>query len=397
MPEPSFDTVIVRFGGEIGIKAPFTRKQYERRLNINIKASLKHHAIQYSALSRTPGRLYIKTSRAQETADKLSQVFGVSSLSPALETSSSLEDILSLSTQLASSSFKHDKSFAVRCHRVGRHPYTSQEICKEVGNRLLKSLPELRLSVNLTHPEQMLDLEIRDKQAYLFTEVTKGVSGLPLGTQPKLVCLLKDDTRSAVACWATMKRGCPSILLYINSSSVSPRKEAESLSDIAKNLMTWAIGFPARLRIARYKCRHQKLLEKQTPREASLVRKRLMLRIAQCVAETTNAEGIVTGDSFGKDSALSTHLFRIQDEAVKGLPVYRPLLCLDDYEISSTAKRIGLRKASLEKAEPPTEARVELEEIKEIEGKMDSEKLVADAIKSMQTLELQALTPQSYP
>ncbi len=392
MPEPTFDTVIVRFGGEIGIKAPFTRKQYEHRLNINIKASLKHHGISYSALSRTPGRLYIKTSRAQETADKLSQVFGISSLSPALETSSNLEDILNLSTQLANSSFKHEESFAVRCHRVGRHPYTSQEVCKEVGDRLLRSLPELKLSVDLTHPEQALELEIRDKKAYLFTNVVKGVGGLPLGTQPKLVCLLKDDTRSAAACWTTMKRGCPPILLRVNASSTSPQKEAESLNQIAKSLTAWSIGFPARLRIAYHNCKHQKLLEKQAPSEASLVRKRLVLRIAQRIAETTNAEGIVTGDSFGKDSTLSTHLFRIQDEAVKGLPVYRPLLGLDDDEITSIAKRIGLKKPSLEKAEQPMEARVELEKTKEIEGKMDSEKLVADAVKSMQTLELQTLT-----
>ena len=393
MPAPTFDTVIVRFGGEIGIKAPFTRKQYERRLNINIRASLKYHAIPYSAFSRTPGRLYIKTSRAEETADKLSQVFGVSSLSPALETSSSLDGILSLSTQLANSSFKHGESFAVRCHRVGRHPYTSQEVCREVGDRLLTSLPELKLSVNLTHPERALELEIRDEKAYLFTNVIRGVGGLPLGTQPKLVCLLKGDTRSAVACWTTMKRGCPSIFVHINDSLTLPRKEAESPTQIAKNLMTWSIGFPARLRIARYSGKLQKLLGKHAPEVVSLVRKRLMLRIAQRIAETIKAEGIVIGDSFGKNAAHSTHFFRIQDEAVKGLPVYRPLLGLDDGEIASIAKRIGLEKTSMEKAEQPqTEARVELEKIREIEGKLNFEKLVDDAVKSMQTLELQTLT-----
>ena len=393
MPAPTFDTVIVRFGGEIGIKAPFTRKQYERRLNINIRASLKYHAIPYSAFSRTPGRLYIKTSRAEETADKLSQVFGVSSLSPALETSSSLDGILSLSTQLANSSFKHGESFAVRCHRVGRHPYTSQEVCREVGDRLLTSLPELKLSVDLTHPERALELEIRDEKAYLFTNVIRGVGGLPLGTQPKLVCLLKGDTRSAVACWTTMKRGCPPILVRINDSLTLPRKEAESPTQIAKNLMTWSIGFPARLRIARYSGKLQKLLGKHAPEVVSLVRKRLMLRIAQRIAETINAEGIVIGDSFGKNAAHSTHFFRIQDEAVKGLPVYRPLLGLDDGEIASIAKRIGLEKTSMEKAEQPqTEARVELEKIREIEGKLNFEKLVDDAVKSMQTLELQTLT-----
>jgi len=393
LPAPTFDTVIVRFGGEIGIKSPFTRKQYERRLNINIRASLKHHAIPYSAFSRKPGRLYIKTSQSQETADKLSQVFGVSSLSPALETSSSLDEILRLTTQLASSSFEHGDTFAVRCHRVGRHPYTSQEVCKAVGNRVLSVLPQLKLSVDLTHPERALELEIRDEKAYLFTNLIRGVGGLPLGTQPKLVCLLKGDTRSAVACWTTMKRGCPPIFVHINDSMTSLRREAESAKQIAKNLMMWSIGFPARLRIARYNFKPQKLVGEYSPELAPLVRKRLMLRIAQRIAEATNSEGIVTGDSFGKNAARTTHLFRIQDEAVRGLPVYRPLLDLDDEEIASIAKRIGLAKTAMKKAEQPqAETTVGLEEIREVENELNSEKLAKDAFESMQTLELQTLT-----
>ena len=392
MPAPAFDTVIVRFGGEIGIKAPFTRKQYERRLNLNIKASLKQHAIPYLAFFRTPGRLYIKTNRAQETADKLSRVFGISSLSPAFETSSSLDEILSISAKLASSSFGHGESFAVRCRRVGRHSYTSQEVCREIGNRILSALPQLRLFVDLSDPERTLELEIRDKKAYLFTNTIKGVGGLPLGTQPKLVCLLKGDTHSAVACWTTMKRGSPPILVHINDSLAPLRKEAESPEQIAKNLMMWSIGFPARLRVARCNCKPQKLVGEHSPEFASLIRKRLMLRIAQRIAETTNAEGIVTGDSFGKNAAHSVRLFRIQDEAVKGLPIYRPLLGLDDREIASLAKRIGLEKTATKKGEQPqAETTVELEEIRKVEDELNSENLVEDSVESMQTLELQTL------
>jgi thiamine biosynthesis protein ThiI len=384
-----FDTVIVRFGGEIGIKAPFTRGQYERRLNINIKASLKHHAIPYSALSRTPGRLYIRTAQTEETAQKLSRVFGISSLSPAFATSSGLDEILNASTQLASRCFKRRESFAVRCHRVGNHPYTSQQICARIGEHVLSSLQELKLTVDLTNPKRTLQLEIRDKKAYLFTDVIKGVGGLPLGTQPKLVCLLKGDVRSAVACWMTMKRGCPQVLVNIDENLTESRRETKQSEKTAETLMEWSIGFPARLRIARLSCSDGKALRKYPPELALLVRKRLMYQMAQRVAEATRAEGIVTGDSLGKTPVYSVNSLRIMDEAAKGLPVYRPLLGLDDDEIASMAKRIGFEKTAMGKAEQlGTEAAVEIERIQETEQLLDSEKIVDEAFKAMQIIEL---------
>jgi thiamine biosynthesis protein ThiI len=384
-----FDTVVVRFGGEIGIKAPFTRRQYERRLNINIKASLKHHVIPFSALSRIPGRLYIRTNRAEETAQKLSKVFGISSLSPAFTTSSNLDEILNASTQLAGRCFKQRESFAVRCHRVGNHPYASQEICARVGEHVLSSLRALKLTVDLTNPKRTLQLEIRDKKAYLFTDVIKGAGGLPLGTQPKLICLLKGDVRSAVACWMVMKRGCPQVLVNIGENFTELRREARQSERAAETLMEWSIGFPARLRIARLNCSVGKALEKYPPELALLVRKRLIFRIAQRVAEATRAEGIVAGDSLGKTPVHGVHFFRILDEAAKGLPVYRPLLGLGDGEIASMARRIGFVKTTMGKVEQlGTEAVAELGRIREIEHRLDSEKIVDDAFKSIQTIEL---------
>jgi thiamine biosynthesis protein ThiI len=387
--EPMFDTVIVRFGGEIGIKAPFTRRQYERRLNINIRASLKHHRVPYSTLSRIPGRLYIRTNRAEETAQKLSKVFGISSLSPAFTTSSDLDEILDASARLASKCFKQQESFAVRCHRVGEHPYTSQEICARVGEHILSSLQELDLTVNLTNPKRTLQLEIRDKQAYLFTDVIKGASGLPLGTQPKLICLLKDDVQSAAACWMTMKRGCPQVLLNITENLTTSTKENKRCEKIARTLMEWSIGFPTRLRTAHLNCSDEKALEKQYSEVALMIRKRLILRVAQRVAEATRAEGIVTGDTFGKHSVHNLRCFRILDDAVRGLPVYRPLLGLDDKEIALGAKRIGYLKATVKKAEQPhAEAVIDLDKIKKTEHGLGSEKTIDDALKSIQIIEL---------
>lgn len=114
-----------------------------------------------------------------------------------------------------------------------------------------------------------------------------------------------------------------------------------------------------------------------------------MYRVAQRVAEATRAEGIVTGDSLQKTRAHSVKFLRILDDAAKVLPVYRPLVGLDSEEIAQIADRIGFGKTTMRKAQPLiTEAAVDIEGIQEIEQRLGSEKIVDDAFKSIQTIEL---------
>jgi len=387
--EDMFDTVIIRFGGEIGIKAPMTRKQYERRLTTNIKAALKHYAISYSAFNRKPGRLYIKTHQTEKVAKQLSRVFGVQSVSSAIETSSNLDDMLDNSLKVANSRFVHGKSFAVRCHRVGKHHYTSQDICSRVGEHLRVSLSKLKLRVDLEHPKQTLHVEIRDEHAYVFTQIIKGPGGLPLGTQPKLVCLLKGDAESTVACWMTMKRGCPPIFVHIANSITERQENINEVKVTAQALMKWDIGFPRKLRVAQYHLDLQKITERHTSKMTALICKRLMLQTAHRIAEAENAEGIVTGDMLEEKATQTIHSLRFQDEAVKGVPVYRPLIGLSKTETAEIAKTIGLKKRLKEetKQHMPRDT-MEHEETKKIERELKVEKLVEEAVKSLQTLKL---------
>jgi len=390
--EHEFDTVVVRFGGEIGIKADWTRKLYERRLITNIKAVLKKHAIPHKGLVRRFGRLYIKTAQAEETAEKLSRIFGVSSLSPALETTSNLNDILNLSLHLAGSRFKKGKSFAVRCHRVGKHPYTSQDVCRQVGHSLLAQLSPLNLQVDLTRPEQTLHVEVREDKAYVFTDIVKGAGGLPLGTQPKTVCLLKGDVSSAVACWMTMKRGCPSILIHFENDQLTEKLGVEKIRETARRLMEWSTGFPRKLYVIQQSQGFQTLVQKHPPPVGNLLHKRLMLQIAQGMARMKNAEGIVIGDQLGKKASQTLHAFRMQDEVAKEYPIYRPLVGLYAQDIEEIAQKIGLREMVLQEEESETEnkeaqmAVLKLEDIKRIEKKLHIDKMVEDALKSLTVL-----------
>jgi thiamine biosynthesis protein ThiI len=392
--EPEFDTVIIRLGGEIGIKAAWTRKLYERRLIANIKAVLKHHAIPYEALNRKFGRFYLRTSQAQNASQKLTKVFGISSVSPALETTSKLSDIIDKSLQIADSTFKKESSFAVRCRRVGKHAYTSQDVCREVGRQVLDAYSKRGLRVDLNHPDIMLSIEVREDKAYISTEVMRGVGGLPLGTQPKLVSLLKEDISLPVACWMVMKRGCPILLLHFNETPLNNESTNRTLK-AAKTLFEWAIGFPRKVYIVSHGPNLAQI-EQNCPKKLKCVlSKRMMYRIAEQVAEMEHAEGIVTGESFNEPASEALHVLSLQDEAAKHFPVYRPLIGLDTVEIDELARKIGTFKISsvrrMKKREttPKQSGKIiKLKEVKEAEAKLNTDEMVEASLKSLRIIYL---------
>jgi len=394
VPETRLDTVIIRLAGEIGIKAAWTRKLYERCLIKNIKAALKLHVIPYEAINRRFGRLYLETSQTQRASERLAGVFGVSSLSPALQTTSRLSDVVKRSVSLAGQKLRRGDSFAVRCKRTGRHAYTSTEVCREVGRRILGAFLNLHLRVDLKDPDVTIGIEIRDEQAFIFTDVIEGMGGLPLGTQPKVVCLLDEDANSSVACWLVMKRGCPVLLLHFDNSPFSNEEATELTLDAARTLFKWAAGFPRRVYVVP---NGQNLAEIQPrcPEELTqIVSRRLMYRIAERVAETKGAEGIVSGESLGEPPAQKLKNIRLLDEAVKLYPIHRPLLGLVETEVKQLAKKIEVHEALLMRARRRKRVlgkavrTVTLGDVEAAERKLNVDRMVEVSLKSLRVVSL---------
>ncbi len=339
------------------------------------------------------GRVYIKTNQPEEAARKLSRVFGIASTSPATETTSSLSNIAKLSVKLAKTRLKREQSFAIRCHRVGKHTYTSQEVCSRVGRTLLTKLPDFKLRVDLTRPNLVLNIEVREDKAYLFTDTIKAAGGLPLGTQPKLVCLLNGDISSTVSCWMTMKRGCPPVLINLQKTA----EEATSLRRVleaSQKLLDWAIGFPRTLYVVELRREFLLTIRKHPSEIRNLLCQRFMLNVARRLAQRWKAEGIVTGDSLRKGVFPSLHAFRISDEAAGDYPVHRPVVALGSQEIAEIARLISLTTATIQETNKEPESkttgkrRTDLEDIKRIEEEIDIEKMVEESLKTLKALKV---------
>jgi len=388
------DSVIIRFSGELGLKKHWTRKRYERRLARNLKKTLKHYGVAYTELVRKHSRFYLKTSSAVEAAQKLARVFGISSVSPAIETSSKLDDVIDRSLFLAETVLKNEDSFAVKCKRVGKQGYSSADIRNLLGQRVLDKFGEkLGLSVDLGNPDVTLGVEVRGEQAFVYSQVIEGVGGMPLGTQAKLVGLFSGGIDSPVGLWLVMKRGSPVVPVYFDISPFADEKTTERALQVAEVLLDWAIGFPRKVYVVQHGENLKHVME--TNRKYScLLCKRMMYRVAERLAEQFGAEGIVTGEAIGEQASQTLTNLRVLDSAAKEYPVHRPLLGFDKAETEAIARKIGTYKFSSKKTgactavpyQPSTKAK--LEDVIKAEEKLDIEAMVERSLESIKVVEI---------
>jgi thiamine biosynthesis protein ThiI len=389
-----FDSVIIRFSGELGLKKHWTKKYYQKRLARNLKKTLKHNGVSYTELVRKHSRFYLKTSSAVDATQKLARVFGISSVSPALETSSELDEVIAKSLFLAGIVLKHGDRFAVKCKRVGKQGYSSADVRKFLGQRILDEFGEnLGLSVDLSNPEVTLGVEVRGDQAFVYSQVIEGVGGMPLGTQAKLVGLFSGGIDSPVGLWLVMKRGSPVVPVYFDISPFADEATTERAYRVAEVLLDWAVGFPRKVYVISHGENLKQIME--THRKYScLLCKRMMYRIAERLAEQFRAEGIVTGEAIGEQASQTLTNLRVLDSAVKEYPIHRPLLGFDKAETEALARKIGTYRFSSEKAggctavpyQPSTKAK--LEDVIKAEEKLDIEAMVTRSLESIKIVEL---------
>lgn len=336
--------VLVRYG-EISLKSAPVRRFMEKILIGNMKWMLNRKKIPYNSIIRERGRIFLKCDFPREICEALSNVFGIVSTSPVLETSSDIDEIIRLSERVAEMLIRPRESFAVRARRTGTHDYTSIDIERKVGAAILAKTSNLNTTVNLTKPDKRIFIEVREKKAYIYYEVFPGIGGLPYGSEGKIVSLFSGGIDSPVAMWLMMKRGCKVIPIYFDNSPFTDQSTLNRALSVIKIMREYA----THKKFYIYVVPHGKTLEniiKLTPRKLTCILcKRALYKVATALAEREKAIGIVTGESLGQVASQTLDNLMILNEATN-LPVYRPLIGLDKLEIEEIGKKIGTYKAS---------------------------------------------------
>ncbi|MHB1435617.1 MAG: THUMP domain-containing protein [Thermoplasmata archaeon] len=199
------DTILIRYG-ELALKSPPVRREFERQLRHNILEQFRAEGIS-GRLRSDAGHLYAEVEDGTRAIPALRRVFGITSVSRVEEVPADRGVIEARLLTLADRRLGRGDRFAIRARRTGSHSFTSQELARDLGSAVLGRFADRELSVDLESPTVELFVEVRSNRAYLSEDRTAGPGGLPLGVAGRVVALV-DGVRGALGAYLLMKRGC---------------------------------------------------------------------------------------------------------------------------------------------------------------------------------------------
>ncbi|MBE5772603.1 MAG: tRNA 4-thiouridine(8) synthase ThiI [Clostridiales bacterium] len=372
------DVLLVRYG-EVFLKGA-NRPFFLKTLTDNVKKAVKPIG----------GRVWLSDSRIyvsdfedlQECISRVTKVFGVYSVSPAVEMEKDFETIAEQCVKMMK---PYSGTFKVLGKRSDKKfPMNSMEIACELGGRILESNPNLKVDVH--KPQHKLHVEIRDF-AYICVEEIMAVGGLPMGTGGKAALLLSGGIDSPVAGYQIMKRGVRICSIHFQSPPYTGELAKDKVMQLAKKLADYSGGMRVYL-VPFTKCQLE-IHEKCPDELGTLITRRFMMRIAEQIARKFGAQALITGESLGQVASQTMEALGCTD-AVVNMPVFRPLIGMDKLEIMAIAEKIDTYETSVLPYEdcctvftprhPVTKPKVET--MPKVESKLDVEALVNEAVEN---------------
>ncbi|MCS3923237.1 tRNA sulfurtransferase, partial [Methanosalsum natronophilum] len=204
-------------------------------------------------------------------------------------------------------------------------------------------------AVDLTDPDKEFFIEVRDNKAYIFTEKIKGVAGLPLGTQGKMVALVSGGIDSPVSAWMMMRRGVEIIPVYFDNDPYADSSTLNRAIECINVLQSWAPNYPMKTYSVPHGESLGSFIQHCGKKNTCVLCKRTMYRVSYEIMKKENAQGIITGSSLGQVASQTAANMHAEIYGL-GIPLYHPLIGLDKNDIIDLARNIGTYRPSTSKA-----------------------------------------------
>lgn len=386
------NTFIVRCG-EVALKG-MNKPYFERMLVERIRKVLKKYGSGIE-VKRQEGLIFVYAPQelgVDGVIADISKVFGVASVSHALETASDMEAIGKAAGEymLDLMQKRNFTTFKVEAKRADKSfPLESPRIAKEIGGSVLKACKVLKVDVH--HPEAVLYVNVRKTGTFIYADKIKGFGGLPLGTNGKGLILLSGGIDSPVAAWMMAKRGMLIEAVHFHSYPYTSERAREKVHDLARIIA----GYCGRIKVHSINLLEiQQAIGENCPEdEMTILSRRFMMMIAERVAVRNGCDMLITGENIGQVASQTVQGLVVTDNAVQ-MPVMRPLIALDKVDIMEIAQKIGTFETSIQPFEdcctvflpkhPVTKPK--LERILESESKLDVEGLIQSALQTRDTV-----------
>ena len=278
--------------------------------------------------------------------ERVGRVFGIANYAKAGRTKRDVDEISSMILDdldreecIAATGVER---FRVRASRADKSYYlTSPELEREVGGRVKQSKG---WTVDLVNPDLEIRVEVLPECVFYALNKETGQGGLPTGTSGPAMCLLSGGIDSPVAGFRLMKRGCRVHFVHFHAYPILSRTSQDKTKELAELLAQYQLR--SRLYTVPFGELQQQVVVSAPPPLRVVLYRRLMMRIAERLAQESGAKALITGESVGQVASQTLENLAVINEVVS-LPVLRPLIGYDKEEITREAIRLGSYSISI--------------------------------------------------
>lgn len=380
--------------GEVALKG-INKPYFERMMVDRIRKLTKK--LGRIEVSRREGLIFVRADLSLDKSaiiKEISKVFGVASISPAIETESNLDAIGEAAVEYMMKMAEESKirTFKVKAKRADKSfPVKSPDISRIIGAKILIGCKVLKVDVH--SPDCLLFVDVRKDKSYIYQDKIAGFGGLPLGTNGKGMSLLSGGIDSPVATWMMAKRGMLIEAVHFHSFPYTSQRALEKVKDLASIVAVYCGRF--RLHIINLAAIQEQIAEKCPEDEITILVRRFMMKIAEKLALENGCGMLITGENLGQVASQTAESLIVTDQSVS-IPVMRPLIAMDKADIMDKAKEIGTYETSIRPYEdcctvflpkhPVTKPRVD--KILISENLLDADALIDTAISFAETVDI---------
>lgn len=380
--------------GEVALKG-MNKPYFERMLLDRIKKLLKK--FDGVRAYRHEGLIFVRADRSldeQAIIKEIGKVFGVASISPAMECESNMEAIGKTAVEYMMEAVRERgiRTFKVEAKRADKNfPVKSPDISRQIGAAVLKGCKVLKVDVH--RPDCKLFVDVRHDCSYIYQDKIPGYGGLPLGTNGKGMTLLSGGIDSPVATWMMAKRGMLIEAVHFHSYPYTSRRAQEKVEELAGLVAAYCGRF--KMHVINLLPIQEQIVQNCPEEETTILVRRFMMKIAERLAQKAECCMLITGENLGQVASQTAEALVVTDASVN-MPVMRPLIGLDKVDIMNIARDIGTYEKSIEPYEdcctvflpkhPATKPK--LGRILLSESKLDCDGLIEAAIGSEEIVEI---------
>lgn len=330
--------ILIKYG-ELSTKKG-NRNYFIKTLYDNVKNKLTNFDVK---ISKDRARMYIEflDNDLEQIKSIIDKIFGIHMYHIANIVDTNVDVIKSSVLEI----MKNEKfnTFKVETKRSDKNfIINSQEMNRVLGGVILKNIDNVKVDVH--NPGILVNVEIREKNTFIYLNSYKGSGGYPVGTQPKGMLMLSGGIDSPVAGYLAMKRGVRLEAVYFEAIPHTSLEARNKVISLCKKLAAYTDQI--NLHIVNFTPIQEEIYKNCREDYCITIMRRMMYRIMEKISKKYKGYAIVNGESIGQVASQTLTSMSVIN-SVTNMPVIRPVACLDKLEIMDIARKIDTYETSI--------------------------------------------------